>query len=70
MTHYETYRRAFSALVMLAVSLPLEAQSPATRLDGTSLFAALDEQLGLRLQAQRAPVNVIVIESVERPAQD
>jgi len=38
--------------------------------DGTSLFAALEEQLGLRLDARQAPVNVLVIESAERPAED
>ena len=37
------------------------------RTDGTSLFAAIEEQLGLRLDVQRAPVDVIVIESAERP---
>jgi uncharacterized protein (TIGR03435 family) len=31
------------------------------------LFGALQEQLGLRLEAARAPVEVLVIESVERP---
>ena len=35
-----------------------------------SLFTALREQLGLRLQAQRAPVDVLVIERAERPAPD
>jgi uncharacterized protein (TIGR03435 family) len=31
------------------------------------LFGALQEQLGLRLESTRAPVEVLVIESVERP---
>ena len=38
--------------------------------DGTSLFAAMQEQLGLRLEAQRAPVEVLVINSAERPTED
>jgi uncharacterized protein (TIGR03435 family) len=38
--------------------------------DGTSLFAAIQEQLGLRLEARQAPVSVLVIESAERPAED
>jgi len=42
--------------------------SPQT--DGTSLFTAIEEQLGLRLDAQRAPVDVIVVESAERPVVD
>jgi uncharacterized protein (TIGR03435 family) len=35
-----------------------------------SLFTALQEQLGLRLDSVRAPVDVIVIDSVERPTED
>ena len=38
--------------------------------DGTSLFAAMQEQLGLRLEAQRAPVEVLVVNSAERPTED
>ena len=38
--------------------------------DGTSLFAAIQEQLGLKLEAQRAPVEAIVIESAQRPVED
>ena len=42
--------------------------SPLT--DGTSLFTAIQEQLGLKLEPQRAPVDVLVIDSAERPSQD
>ncbi len=38
--------------------------------DGVSLFAAMQEQLGLKLEAKRAPVEVLVIESAERPMED
>lgn len=34
---------------------------------GPSMFAALEEQLGLKLESARGPVEVLVIESVERP---
>jgi uncharacterized protein (TIGR03435 family) len=37
---------------------------------GASLFTALQEQLGLRLESRRAPVSVLVIESAERPTPD
>jgi len=35
-----------------------------------SLFVALEDQLGLRLEPQRAPVNVVVVDSIQRPAED
>jgi uncharacterized protein (TIGR03435 family) len=38
--------------------------------DGVTLETALREQLGLRVERQRAPVDVLVIESAERPTQD
>jgi uncharacterized protein (TIGR03435 family) len=36
--------------------------------DAPSLFTALQEQMGLRLDAQRAPARVIVVDAIERPA--
>jgi uncharacterized protein (TIGR03435 family) len=38
--------------------------------DGTSLFTALQEQLGLKLESARVPMDVVVIDSVERPTPD
>jgi Protein of unknown function (DUF3738) len=38
--------------------------------DGVSLSTAVQEQLGLKLDPRRGPVDVLVIESVERPVQD
>ena len=37
---------------------------------GASLFTALVEQLGLRLEAGKRPMDAIVIDRIERPAED
>lgn len=38
------------------------------QLEGPSIFSALREQLGLRLDARKGPVEIIVIDHIEKPA--
>jgi uncharacterized protein (TIGR03435 family) len=38
--------------------------------EGTSIFAAIQEQLGLRLRSEKTPVEVLVIDHAERPAEN
>jgi uncharacterized protein (TIGR03435 family) len=48
------------------------AASPPTPADisGPSLEAALEEQLGLRLESTKPPIDVLVIDAVSRPTPD
>jgi uncharacterized protein (TIGR03435 family) len=46
--------------------VPLPSIDP----NGPSLFTAVQEQLGLKLESERAPVEVLVIDHVERPTPD
>jgi uncharacterized protein (TIGR03435 family) len=38
--------------------------------DSPSLFTALQEQLGLRLESQRGPGEILVIDSIARPSEN
>ena len=47
-----------------------ELGSDAPRDDAVSIFTAVQEQLGLRLDQGTAPLDVIVIERIERPSEN
>src|SRR4051812_39162417 len=61
--------------MVLALAQRMGANVPAAaanipQSDGTSLATVLNEQLGLKLESVRGPVDVVVIDSVEAPAAD
>ena len=48
----------------------LEYSPDQTAADKPSIFAAVQAQLGLKLDAETGPVKVVVIEHIERPTED
>ena len=44
--------------------------APATGSEVPGMFTAMQEQLGLKLEATKAPVEVLVVDAVERPSQN
>ena len=52
------------------VSGPAAAPNAITPGDEPALFTALQEQLGLKLNSQRATLDVLVIDSIDRPTEN
>jgi uncharacterized protein (TIGR03435 family) len=53
-----------------AIAQPDAAVPTNPVLDGVSIFTALQEQAGLRLQGERGPVRVLVVDRIDRPTPD
>ena len=48
----------------------LRADSIPAEFSGPSIFAAVQEQLGLKLESQKGPVEILVIDHAERPSEN
>jgi uncharacterized protein (TIGR03435 family) len=46
----------------------MPAPPPGSGISGVSIAQAVQQQLGLRLQSTRGPVEVIVVDDAERPS--
>ena len=55
-----------------AIGLPPDPNlpPPPTDLNRPSIFNAVQEQLGLRLESQKGPVEMIIIDSAEKPSEN
>jgi bla regulator protein blaR1 len=49
---------------------PRAEPPPAADSNGPSIFAALQEQLGLKLESTKGPVDILMIDHVERPSEN
>jgi uncharacterized protein (TIGR03435 family) len=60
--------------MVLAMAKRMGANTPAAanipQADGSSLMTALNEQLGLKLESTRGPLDVLTIDGVEAPVAD
>jgi len=71
LSRFETERpiidkTALSGLYRVKLDWALQQTENVGDVTGPSLFTALNEQLGLKLEARRGPVDVLVVESAEK----
>jgi uncharacterized protein (TIGR03435 family) len=50
--------------------IPEYAGPPAPDSNGVNIFTAVQEQLGLKLEPQKAPIEILLIDHVERPSEN
>jgi bla regulator protein blaR1 len=64
--HWTSGRQGLSAGPTDAIQGP----APSSDSSGPSIYTALQEQLGLKLESQKGPVETLVIESIEKPSEN
>lgn len=63
-------RTALPGIFDIDLSWAVEASADTPSTETPSIFTAVQEQLGLKLEPARAPVEVLVIDRAEKPAPD
>lgn len=51
-----------------AIRFPADASNLGTNIDGPSIFTAFQEQLGLRLESAKGPVEIFAVDGVSKPS--
>jgi len=69
---YFNFTLEFAAEAGIAGPLPPGEPRPdaAARSDAPSLFTAVQEQLGLKLESTKGPVEVVVIDAINKPTDE
>ena len=62
--------RAVSGICDIDLTWAVETGANNPAIDGPSIFTAVQEQLGLTLEPTRGPLEVLVIDQVEKPTPD
>jgi uncharacterized protein (TIGR03435 family) len=59
-----------AGMLKLMGGKPAADRSPSSGSSGPTLFTAIQEQLGLKLEPQKAPVQILVVDQVEKPSEN
>ena len=60
----------YQVTMFQSLGVPDGFGAPAADWQGPTLFTALEEQLGLKLESQRGPVEMFLVESVQKPSEN
>jgi uncharacterized protein (TIGR03435 family) len=63
-------RTALEGIFNFRLSWARDLVTPVAGDDRPSLFTAIQEQLGLRLRSEKAPIEILVIDHVEKPSEN